>query len=694
VVSYSAWRWEPDRHELSFKDRQAGSFLFAAATGELTHSWPGVSPVIPADCNSDGLVDLVGIQVSDKSTSPWRPVGGSLHVLRGTPPEPWRRPGLWQPAAGGKYPRGMGALTLTPPAVQKVTGDSRPDWLVFRPSGDLFGREGPALGAYSGNDGRLLWQTTLAGNPGQSPIIHECPLLDCRVLDSTGLIGVCCTYLVGPPGNPEELWLAMLSGRTGQVLWKDHLSGFYYDASSSRSPARRIEKILWADVNGDGNLSLIYLAQTRKEFSESHELRARDARDGRLLWKRATSPSWMAFRPGTKEGGTLLLANPEDPGKKTIKSQVELLRGRDGQTLWTWQIPEGFFFGAVSNYVENTAPVALFADFEGHGSPAICVPLRRAQGALVQILDYQGKPLKTLPYAPPTPPEDARDPHKHRERWLAARLLRLWSADLKGDGKDELVFLSEGQVQVYSDGLEKPRWQWPVPDPLTAIVDILPAGPNQAGIIFVQAQSTVYGLDAVTGKLRCKCEGPGHAVAVIPGQAGVPPQIWFQDLEPAVTVCRYAWPVDKDGKYEEGPPVAIRPGPPPLDWWKMLPLPWVHDGRQHFAAGWFLATVGLALVAAFAWKRRWRMTLVLLGCFFLIPLAVGAVEIMEIREFRLRKHPEQELAWDGWPLLWPYTFFTPWGWALLRSPLLWMGLLAIGLRVRAHYKQKQRSRAG
>src|SRR2546426_7543438 len=46
-----------------------------------------------------------------------------------------------------------------------------------------------------------------------------------------------------------------------------------------------------------------------------------------------------------------------------------------------------------------------------------------------------------------------------------------------------------------------------------------------------------------------------------------------------------------------------------------------------------------------------------------------------------RSAAEQELTWSGWPLLWPYAFFTPSSWTLLRSPLLWMAVLVIWVKL-------------
>src|SRR5262249_48327362 len=164
--------------------------------------------------------------------------------------------------------------------------------------------------------------------------------------------------------------------------------------------------------------------------------------------------------------------------------------------------------------------VAVFVDLEGRGQPVVCF----ASGRDIQVVSLEGQTLKTvrrtLPKLPDIRPVSSEpDPVTNRQDWLASRLLCLFSGALQGEGTADLICPSDGHVQAYGGERQQPRWQWQVPDPLTGILDVMPAGPDQPAIVFVQAQGTVYGLDGATGKLRWKCRGPGHAVAVTAGSA-------------------------------------------------------------------------------------------------------------------------------------------------------------------------------
>jgi hypothetical protein len=199
------------------------------------------------------------------------------------------------------------------------------------------------------------------------------------------------------------------------------------------------------------------------------------------------------------------------------------------------------------------------------------------------------------------------------------------------------------------------------------------------------------------GKLALEMPGTGPCRGVLAGSAKEPAQVWFQEHEPALTVCRYAWPVDKDGKYTAAEPWTFSAGPPPPDLWRVVPLPWEEPGPRHLVPGVVLTALGLVLIARFAWKRDWSMTLLLLGCFVFIPLYVGYREVANYN-----KAPEQEFAWDAWPLLWPYVFYPLVSWNsvtdpllhLLRSPLLWMGVLVLWLRVWLPRRRRRKALAG
>src|SRR5262249_29640168 len=145
----------------------------------------------------------------------------------------------------------------------------------------------------------------------------------------------------------------------------------------------------------------------------------------------------------------------------------------------------------------------------------------------------------------------------------------LWSHDLKGDGREELVFVSDGKVQAVSlakrDGKASVGriWEWPLPDKAGKILGIHPAHKPYPAIVVVQGTNTVYGLDGTTGRLRWRCDGPGLPAAIIPADNPRDlPGIIFHLDKPENTVCHRLLPVDPGGKYLPPTPSAADFGPP------------------------------------------------------------------------------------------------------------------------------------
>src|SRR5262249_44269032 len=78
----------------------------------------------------------------------------------------------------------------------------------------------------------------------------------------------------------------------------------------------------------------------------------------------------------------------------------------------------------------------------------------------VVILDDQGHERKRIPVKPTPPDKNA---------------VRLWKGDLDGDGKEELLFVSDGKVcAVRGDGTPLWKKNWPLPDGPWEIVEIRP----------------------------------------------------------------------------------------------------------------------------------------------------------------------------------------------------------------------------
>jgi hypothetical protein len=131
------------------------TYLFAAGTGALEHTWPGVLAGGADDLDGDGLNDLYGYS------------GGKLHTVRGLTPELWRRPGRWAPAWPWHWdatniparPRTDPVYLTLPLPKGDLDGDGVPDVLIFWPGQDSSKPPGePEVQAYSGKTGRRLWQ--------------------------------------------------------------------------------------------------------------------------------------------------------------------------------------------------------------------------------------------------------------------------------------------------------------------------------------------------------------------------------------------------------------------------------------------------------------------------------------------------------------------------------------------------------
>lgn len=701
------------RENSTFRDYSYQTFLLAASSGKLEHTWPGLLDINTADLDGDGIADLYGVrQESDHA--------GKLNALRGGPPEPWRNLGTWQPARlnGSREERGNSCY-VAPAASGDLDGDGIPDVVVFHP-GDWRNKDTmPPLQAYSGKDGSRLWKVdVLEGSPGTAAFVSECFRLECRDLDGDGRPEVLFTYRLGTAGSNGECWLAALSGRTGKVLWKEKLGGGFDRRGTSIDTSSASQPPGFWDLSGDGGLDVIFWANLEKQ---GHELQALDGRTGRLLWKREFS--WQdpdfAFIPQTTGDGSvdILLATHSGRGESF---QVELLalNGRDGQTKWHWsgKVGEGAHW--------------FLADLDGQGR-TVCVQVRGPQpgSSQLQTLDSHGQTRRTL-----TVPAPANEPLRHH--------------DLDGDGKEEVLFVRNGKVQAVKGVIGKEGqliaetlWEWPLPGKEGTIVAIQPAKNGHGPKVLLRAGNVVYGLDGTTGKpawewplpkgaryvlswdgerpgtfewpetrhtedalgwqassretgngshdltpvvvgpdhtaygldgstgrLRWRCDGPGRLAVLVPGiDPGGLPSAMFHVFNPESTVCRQALPADPDGKYSHLVPTPIVQD---SDSWKIVPLPWVNPARQRLRQAALMGALLLGLFAYFGWRRQWLAVLYMVLSFSLI--VIGMPIHMLFRENQYALSPEQHYAWGGWYWILPFVMDTLTGLVIVGPPLCWM----------------------
>jgi tRNA A-37 threonylcarbamoyl transferase component Bud32/outer membrane protein assembly factor BamB len=686
VVTFSGLFYRNYGTQQKFSDLFAQTYLFCSSTGRLEHTWPGLFRVDSTDFNGDGITDLYGLRWDDVSGA-----AGSIHSLLGGPPELWRRLGPWDPAIDDVSPARFGSPTryLSPLALHgDLNGDGIPDLLVFRlPNWDE--PYDSVLQAFSGKDGTLLWKA-----PGFKETLPHwtnmmtCNFLECRKLGQKGRSNVIVVH-----ADNSVCWLEVLDGRTGKG-WKTKLAQFKGPtASAFISDLITLQQPEFVDINGDGVLDVLVLSKTDED---ALELQALDGRSGEPLWSQPPGLDANTVSVGLASGhlepdgspdivvatkvsakAKELIAQGIPAGSQLTSARIAALNAADGQQKWVWTGPE---YQESSEPDFRLRPTPLLADLDGDGRQSVCLPIHHLRmhpdlpRTQILVVDSSGQLRQTLEIHPPAPGEPAAQP---APRLMTVgfnyipppkRGFRLWSHDVNGDGKQELLFVSDGKVRavnVAGPGCQPPAttlWEWPLPGGVGEILDIQPAQHHQPALVAVRSGKTAYGLDGCTGRLRWRCDGPGEPAALQPCRdGGQLPGVVFHASTPESTVCLQAMPVGPDQKYlqPEVRPSNYGPTAP-----EIIPWPWETPAKDKLAWAWLAALLCFGLVVNCVRARRWFSAVALLAFWLGIPLAIAALQI----HFN-PKLSEEEYSWQGFVWIWPY----------VASHQITIGLLGLGV---------------
>jgi outer membrane protein assembly factor BamB len=645
------------------------TYILSAGTGRLVHTLPEVFDPKVADFNGDGIPDLFYTVA---------PQGAPRYLaIRGTVPEPWRELGSWQPIGdldgdgtsdlvrwdqGAERSARSGAdhrLLWQTQAGQQVgntliapplpLGDLDADGIP-----DLLGIERETSGrayvsAISGKDGRRLWTASgmeIVGSGGGMGRgwAYSYPALDCYDFDGDGRAEI----LVAHNGKFRIPRLAVLSGRDGNVLWEVPLLDGGIDPSGhALSTSLR-------DLNGDGVADLVLWAPREQNAPGDPicDLQAFSGRDGTPLWSSpalTTSAANLLWRQpvvGDLEGDgvpevVVVLHHGYDAKQQSYACEVVVLDGRSGRRKWSWSWELGDF----------VILPPLLVDFEGNGHRSVCLGVggKNANQATTVVLDSDAHFRARVPLTVPTVRLDSLGP--------------CWRyADLAGNGKEELLFATEGRLRASRAGGLAPLWEWTLPGEPARIVDIQPAHGKADATVIVWAGRGVYGLAGATGRPRWHCDvpeppptsasqGPNVRLLTTNDPQGLPRVLFaWPNQAPYswTTVCRQAWPTDERGRYQ--PPASA---PLPIngveeEWSR--PLPWA----EHASVGsidWLVLYLFAVMLAYAVWRRHWRRLVWLL----IWTLVTAGVYVgLLVRPGAWSLEPGEHFSWEGWyiPLLW------------------------------------------
>jgi outer membrane protein assembly factor BamB/predicted Ser/Thr protein kinase len=616
--------------------------MLSASDGRDRHTIPGLFRPSAADLDGDGLDDLIG-----SADGTWR-------AFRATTPEEWRALGEFRPAADfdgdgvvdvlneGLRAKSSFADQRTLVARSGRDGhvlwrtlvDPEKDWnrdgedttyhAVAAPArnGDLdgdgapdvivtvsklvttIGRGGGAsipLAAISGRSGRSLWSagrlplgfaasghTRVVGfevrsaEHGARPdvfVLHASPF------GKPGAVPIGATH--------EDTRLARLSGGDGHVIWDRSIVVRQAPALAARNGFARAV----GDLDGDGALDIAMAVQVLdRSGADGLELRAVALRDGRELWShrlRSTSQAFPALAAGDLDGDgrAEVLVTDAPPMGDPASVELRALDGRDGSTRWTW-------LGGSDRDRQPAPSVPLvLADFEGRGVRTVCLNAGIVNG---------GRRLKIL---------DAHGGERAGRDLTPSGSIALASADLDGDGREELLVHYDGKLRALRSDLAE-RWAWPTTE---LIREVIPAARERPATVVL---SSFLALDGSTGRPRW-LGSPSRGV-LDAGDGPTRPKLLAGPLE--TTICRAALPASRQGTFTAArgePPPALRRTDP--RWVK--PLPWGPTGSANQHPLVYLVLAGLALanlvlpwsILRLASRRRIASVRTLLA----LPVAIG-----------------------------------------------------------------------
>lgn len=667
---------------------QTSLCLFSSGTGEVTHVATNIHAVDLTDADGDGNQDLAILEYKVPATAT---AGSRLSILRGAPGQRWQSLGTeWTPAADldqdgvcdlvgfsgnviltasgatgrrlwqadeprSTYdlelvevndPRGNETGSPTGPPAWDLDRDGVPDLLVLGKQG--FGTFSP-LHAHSGRTGRLLWSAKMDVQAAGKIRVS------CLDLDRDGDWEVVVRGFLNwreqrsrtYSGDEGQLWLAVFSGRTGRLKWRQSLSREY---GNGQPRAYLVDnpfpEMAVGDFNGDGVDDLVVSAES-ESANLAFELRSLNGRDGSLLWRRDATPTrpqdlYDVFRDGpTFAVQDLGLDGRDDLIVLEIKTSstaqgqqrvagLTALDGSSGEQRWRWQAPVSESCGRQGYDPQLQPRPTALRTRDGRVRWALNLDTHRQT---VFVVDPSGQTLGQVPL-------------ESKTRFGAG--YAIWACDCDGDGDDELLVDNGDLIALRPDQLPEPVRRFSLGESFE--IQTVRRGGFQlpASIVTMLDKSgnlTLASIDAGTGQLQWQCPGLtrlGERISVL--SAGnpteeSPPLVLFRHGQTSL-VRQAVWRTSDPGAVGKAqvPSLAaantlsLQVDAAPVDPRLRRPLPWRRIFEFTSASEtpvwlmWAVAYCSMLLLvpAAYLWRlvrtRRWSLRTLLTG-----PAVAGCV---------------------------------------------------------------------
>jgi outer membrane protein assembly factor BamB/predicted Ser/Thr protein kinase len=606
-----------------------------------------------------------------------------LHAVRGLPPEAWRRLGSWyvgqdldgdgipdliryDAASGdavavsgrdGKVLWGPGLHPVPARPATPTVHTTSPARVAFGeilmpplPEGDLNGDGVPdriqtvwdssaprdaglwyiPLAAFSGRDGSRLWVASdtppsewRRNRTREGLDLTTLRSLQCyRSAADARAIVAACYVTQALPAATHEVWLAAFAGDDGHLLWTQRLT----EAPGNHPASIQLSEPRLAPVElGSAGTGIVVCAPVPRDAGPPQagnngldirrraglELRVYRGSDGRLLWKRPLTITTPNFMPPTQVLPRAAVGSVQGGGVQEVvildQDRVRAFNAADGKPLWP---PVRITHNQALDDPVGLTPV--LADLDGTGRRSICFAARGPDPAVV-ILDADGK-LRQRRRVHPISPDSGS--------------VTLRTADLLGDGRDQLVFAGDGKLWATRGGAAKDHalWSWPPGQNQSHSLTVLEIRPGTSGrkaVVVVDSDGSYYGLDGATGKTLWRgwrAGGPSAAtmgVPVLSEKANAPARVIYtrpgQD-----TVCRLVLDAGPNRAFRlpEGTPGSYLPSQDdprvtrPLPWTEVVPHLWQNADALPGSIVAAVAVIVPLLVLRRAWRRRsWRLGL-------------------------------------------------------------------------------------